>query len=92
MSRLYSHPSRPLSQLNEIKEQLRSFSEKQGPPGPVDNVQVGEDEFQLLEDLQEAILDHQVCLRSQGDTLSVINEDGRWRNKRLLTVRYSGRW
>ena len=52
----------PLSGLNEIKEQLRSASEKSESLRPDDHVQAGEDVFKLLEDLQEEILDYQVCL------------------------------
>ena len=52
----------PLSGLNEIGEQLRSASEKLESLRPDDNVQASEDVFKLLEDLQEAILDYQVCL------------------------------
>ena len=52
----------PLSGLDEIKEQLRSASEKLESLRLDDHVQAGEDVFKLLEDLQEAILDYQVCL------------------------------
>ena len=61
--RLYSRRSFPPSKLNGIEEQLQPFSKNQESPRPVDHAQVGEDLFRLLEDLQEAILDYQVCLR-----------------------------
>ena len=60
---LYSQRSFPLSKLNAIEEQLRPFSEKQESPQSVDHVHVGEDVFELLEDLQEAILNHLVRSR-----------------------------
>ena len=64
--RLNSKYSFPLSKLGAIEEQLWPFSKKLGSPGPVDHIRVCEDVFKLLEDLQEAILDFQVCLRPQA--------------------------
>ena len=58
-----SQRSFPLSKVNAIEEQLRPFSEEQERPRPVDHVHVGEDVFELLEDLQEAILNHLVRSR-----------------------------
>ena len=64
--RLNSKYSFPLSKLGAIEEQLWPFFKTLGSPGPVDHIQVCEDVFKLLEDLQEAILDFQVCLRPQA--------------------------
>ena len=64
--RLYSKRSFPLSKLGAIEEQLWPFSGKLGSPGPADHIQAREDIFKLLEDLQEAIFDFQVCLRPQA--------------------------
>ena len=61
--RFSSQCSFPLSKLNAVEEQLRPFSEEQELPRPVDHVHVGEDVFELLEDLQEAILNHLVRSR-----------------------------
>ena len=63
---LYSQRSFPLSKLNSIGEQLRSLSEKQELSLPTNQGQIGEDDFQLLEDLQEAILSYQVRPRPQA--------------------------
>lgn len=52
--------------LKEIKEQLRSASEELELHRLDDHVPVGEDVFKLLEDLQEATLDYQVCLQPQA--------------------------
>ena len=54
-----------------------------------ERVQNGEDVFQLLEDLQGKILHYQV--RSQSNTLLNANEDNRWRDRKWLVIRDSGR-
>ena len=54
------------------------LSEESGYCEPTERVQNGEDVFQLLEDLQEAMFHYQVG--SQPNTLLDANDDNRWRN------------
>ena len=61
----YARCSFPPSELNKIEERLRPLSAKLGSSRLVDHVQDDEDVLRNLEDLQEAILDYQVCSRSQ---------------------------
>jgi hypothetical protein len=49
------------SKLDGVRELLQLLSEKLGLPRPPDQVQTSRDAFRLLEDIQEAILDYQVC-------------------------------
>ena len=79
----------PLSKLDAIRNQLRLFSEKSESLLSADDVQTNEDAFQLLEDIQEAILDYQV--RSQPDTLPDVDEDNRRCNRQWPTIKDSGK-
>jgi len=49
------------SQLRRFGEQLRSWTEEQESQGPTDHIQGDDGAFGLLEDMQEAILNYQVC-------------------------------
>ena len=53
------------SKLNIIEQRLRFFSENPRSPLLTDRIQDGEDVFQSLEDLREAMLDYQVHSQPQ---------------------------
>ena len=53
------------SKLDIIEQRLRFFSENQRSPLLTDRIQDGEDVFQPLEDLPEAMLDYQVHSQPQ---------------------------
>ena len=74
------------SKLDGIEERLWMLSEESESCERTERVQICENAFQLLEDLQEAVFHYQVGL--QSNTLLDVNEDNRWRNGENLVIEW----